>query len=342
MVRNRASVLLRVVALFCLVATTAPAEENLGWHFVTAEQGGTLFYGIPQSGHAPLSFSCAEGDRELAFVFAFEPINAVDGVEVVVLLEANDISIPIPTIGTRLEMDDLFVLEGRTSPDARLLDLFGPGDVLSVFVEDGAEEYPLAGAREAAAALLESCGVPATKAALSGVEACAISAWSTDPDPKGLNVRAAPNGSAKIVGTLPAPRDIAGDRFATEVSVTGSKGGWLRISEAHVIDYVGDGPTEIVFEGEGWVSGRHLGLALNQSDLYGGPSAASARVATLVGEDPDGLAYGPDSFRVDRIHACRGDWVEVEGAIAIDGNPAGPRLRGWTRGTCSNQVTTCP
>ncbi|MEW9614923.1 SH3 domain-containing protein [Shinella sp. S4-D37] len=190
------------------------------------------------------------------------------------------------------------------------------------------------------------CLIPMAAAADDAVaegahEACAISAWSTDPDPNGLNVRAAPQDDAAIIGTLPAARDVGGERFATEVSITGSKDGWLRISEGWVLDYIGDDPTEVVFKGVGWVSGRHIGLGLNNRHLRRGPAHDAPVVATLAGTI-DGMPYGPDSILVDRIHACRGDWLEVEGVLTIDGIVRGPRLRGWTTGTCSNQVTTCP
>lgn len=188
------------------------------------------------------------------------------------------------------------------------------------------------------AALL--CLAPVAAAAAE-IEACTVSAWSTDPDPQGLNVRAAPAADAPVIGNLPAAREVGGEHFATEVSITGSKDGWLRISEGWVLDYIFDEPIDFVFRGEGWVSGRHIGLRLNHRHLYAGPSADTAVVATMVGSLDRGR-YGPDSILVERIHACRGDWLEVEGVLTLDGVSIGPRLRGWTAGTCSNQVTTCP
>ena len=339
-VQDRVNAMLRVAALCCLVSMAATAEERLGWHGKKGEGGASLFYGIPQTGYAPVSFSCAQGSDELVFALTFEPIGAAGDAKIEVLLQAGGIEVPIVTTGTRLEIDDLFILEGRTVLDARLTDLIAARGTLHVFVGDGAEEFPLDGAKEAAAALIETCVARAGQADSAGVATCSISAWSIDTDPDGLNVRALPESTATIIGTLPAAREVDGDRFATEVSITGAKDGWLRISEGMVIDYIGDEPSEIVFEGEGWVSGSHLGLGLNYSILHSGPSHDSPTVATLSGNDADGLAHGPDIFRVDRIHACQGDWVEVEGTLD-DGPPVASRLRGWTTGTCSNQVTTC-
>lgn len=335
-VQNRVNAMLRAAALLCCVPLAAAAEESPRWHGEKGERGASLFYGVPRTGHAPVSFSCPQGGGDLVFALSFEPVDAVEGAEIEVLLQAGDLEVPIATTGRRI--DDLFVLEGRAALDRRLTDLVTSRGTLHVFVEDGAEEFPLDGAREAAAALIETCVAPAGG---TDIEACTVSAWSTDPDPNGLNVRAAPEGGAAIIGNLPAAREVGGERFATEVSITGSKDGWLRISEGWVLDYIWDEPIEFVFRGVGWVSGRHLGLRLNYRHLHDGPSAEAPVVATMVGTT-DGIRYSPDSIRVDRIHACRGDWVEVEGRLEIDGISYGPHLRGWTTGTCSNQVTTCP
>ncbi len=339
-VRDVMSARLGAAVLSCCIATAASAEENPGWHGAKGETGASLFYGIAQSGYAPVSFSCPQGGDTLVFAFAFEPVDAAEGAETEVVLQAGDIEVPIATTGTRMEMDDSFLLEGHTVLDQRLTDLITSRGTLIVSVEDGAEEFPLDGAREAAAALIETCVAQAGRAGIPGIEACAISAWSTDPDPNGLNVRAAPDSTATVIGNLPPAKEVGAERFATEVSITGSKDGWLRISEGWVLDYIWDDPIEFVFKGEGWVSGRHLGLRLNSRNLRSGPSHEAPLVATLAGET-GGIRYGPDSIRVERIHACRGEWVEVEGALEIDGTSMGSTLRGWTTGTCANQVTTC-
>lgn len=186
--------------------------------------------------------------------------------------------------------------------------------------------------------LFVTAGGPAgvARADTAGTVACAISAWSTDEDPGGLDIRAGPGTGSPVIARLPPPLKVEEYLFAAEVSITGSKDGWFRIDGAVLENYLSDEEPEIVFEGEGWLSGRSLGLALNHPDLFEAPSTDSAVVATLFGIDPEGSASGPDSFIADRLHACEADWVEVEGTFL------GTRLRGWATGTCSNQVTTCP
>ena len=162
--------------------------------------------------------------------------------------------------------------------------------------------------------------------------ACTISAWSRATDPKGLNVRAGPGTDALVIAWLPPPIKVEDYAFAVEVSITGSKDGWFRINKAILDNYVGEQEPKVIFEGKGWVSGHLLALTVNATNLRGGPSEDTPVVARLLGARGE----GPDSFAVDRLYACQVDWVEVEGTFA------GDRLRGWTRGTCANQVATCP
>lgn len=178
--------------------------------------------------------------------------------------------------------------------------------------------------RTAAAGLL--LALTGSAAAADGIATCAISAWSNDTDVKGLNIRAGAGSDAPVLGQIP---------MAGEVSITGSQNGWFRIDQAVSIDY-DSGDTEQVFDGEGWVSGRMLGLGLNDANLHSAPSTESPVVAHLSHEDAAGNLSGADSFAVTRLIACQQDWVQVEGTFI------GTQLTGWATRTCSNQVTTCP
>lgn len=66
-------------------------------------------------------------------------------------------------------MDDLFILEGSATLDSRLTDLITSRGTLLAFVEDGAEEFPVDGAREAAATLLETCVARTERADSPGI-----------------------------------------------------------------------------------------------------------------------------------------------------------------------------
>lgn len=331
-IRDRLNVALRLAALVCLTPMMAQAEENLGWHGQKDEHGASLFYGIPQTDHAPLSFSCTPGSDELTFAFAFAPINAVDGVKVEVLLENGDISVPVATTGARIEMDNSFILEGRTVLDARLVDLLTSRGRLSVFVEDGSEEYPLDGAREAAATLVETCTGKAASAAPSEIMQCDLAAWVMQGAPPDLPVRSGPGPDYPIVATIPRPYTDGEAIYFPEVTITGSGDGWFRISEV-ITDLYGGWPTDpvVTFSGEGWLPGEMLRVWLESPNLLSRPSDDAPVAFTITT-----ASSSSDYFQLDTIHACEGSWIEVEGRGDDE------RPRGWIRDICASQVTTCP
>lgn len=183
--------------------------------------------------------------------------------------------------------------------------------------------------------LIAGSAPPPATAAAAEIATCNLSAWSTDSDPAGLAVRSGPGTNNAVIGRLPPPGGVEGYDEAAEVTITGSHNGWFRISAAVMIDYAGDKPDKVLFKGEGWVSGRYLGLLLNDANLHREPALESPVVAHLAFADPDGNMMGPDSWAV-RLHACKDDWAEVDASFEDR------RFRGWATRTCSNQVTTCP
>lgn len=144
-------------ACIALSAVTVAGADELGWHGYSDADITNFFYGIPDSGDFAFSFACQPGSPNLAFTYLYEPADAVDGAEKEVRLRAGDIEVAIATVGYRSDMDDLFFLEGQTVLDARLSDLITSRGTLRIFVDDSTEEYPLDGAREAAAPLIEKC-----------------------------------------------------------------------------------------------------------------------------------------------------------------------------------------
>jgi hypothetical protein len=90
-------------------------------------------------------------------VIEHEPASAEDGVVVEILLSAGDIEVPLATTGTRLLMDDLFILQGETPLDARLQDLLTSRGPLILTIEGDRQDYPLYDAAEAVRAMLDTC-----------------------------------------------------------------------------------------------------------------------------------------------------------------------------------------
>jgi hypothetical protein len=186
-----------------------------------------------------------------------------------------------------------------------------------------------------AAGIAALCASPAVAQPVqtAGATACAIEGWSADPDPAGLNVRAAPNKDAKVIGRIPAARDQAGDTYSAEFDIVGSRDGWLLIRNAHFADY-GDGKGDkAVFAGPGWVFADKVRFLINSIDLRKSPSAGAPVMAKLSAR---GGASGPDSANIDHVYGCSGDFADV----AVHMEHQSP-TRGWATRICSNQVTTC-
>lgn len=148
------------LALFSLAQFSVPRSvhaEKVTWFGSRSEDGASLIYGTPESGYGKIVFSCEAGHDELSFTYEHEPVNAADGTRIDALLAAGGMEVAIPTTGTRLEIDDVFLLEGQTKLDATLRKLLTAGGNLIITVEDGAEEFSLEGAAEAAKPLLQVC-----------------------------------------------------------------------------------------------------------------------------------------------------------------------------------------
>ncbi|MDK9695190.1 MAG: SH3 domain-containing protein [Siculibacillus sp.] len=164
---------------------------------------------------------------------------------------------------------------------------------------------------------------------------CDFGAWSKDPDPAGLNVRAAPRRDAPVVGRLPPPRIVDGERLAVEFRVVGGAGPWLMIENAHHPDY--GSPTRRVFTGRGWVAAGLVDVAPMDEKVRVGPTSDAAIV-----DEPRAVADRTYDFLVvGRILGCRGRWIEMEGDFRVDRTRRGRPVRGWVTDLCGNQVTTC-
>lgn len=163
----------------------------------------------------------------------------------------------------------------------------------------------------AATLLAFLCGLPA-----SGQNAsCSVSAYVTDKDRNGLNVRSGAGKSFGVVGKI---------GFSTDgivVDVTGSSAnGWVRIAKAETTE------GEVSFQGEGWVFGQMLGTSTTGYDgrhltLYKQPNTKNGIVTKVP----------PETQTV--IVGCTGNWVKVKYKA----------FTGWLdeNSQCGNPVTNC-
>lgn len=178
---------------------------------------------------------------------------------------------------------------------------------------------------------------------------CDLEGWTTDTDPKGLNVRAAPSAQAAIVGTLPGYEASADSLRTSRFSITGSANGWLRIEggrEYRVQDVPDEWPDRPAYAGSGWISGRHAGFAVQSAHGHAKPDASSTTLLDLKGD------WLTDVGAVDRIVACSGKWALVDfhlehrrdGDRLVDLTPrekTASSARAWFRAVCPLIETTC-
>nr|WP_245509645.1 SH3 domain-containing protein [Bradyrhizobium vignae] len=180
-----------------------------------------------------------------------------------------------------------------------------------------------------------------------GTEPCSLGAWSIDKDPNGLNVRAEPSATARVLGTLPPPyrlklggaENTPDGGWLTEFRIIGFKGGWFLIEGARPPGkdyedekrYPRSAPKP--YAGRGWVASNKVGANYangytRAGGLFQAPfiDAKWTPAQRELGGPIDGDG-GPK-----RILACSGFWGLVE---SHDG------VRGWWRALCSNQVTNC-
>ena len=188
-------------------------------------------------------------------------------------------------------------------------------------------------AEQAAEAARANSAAPApqsaTNAAASQDNVCTFSGWSSDPDPRGLNVRAGPSATARIVGTLPPPErgeDIEVD-FGVTFDVVESRDGWFRIRNAQRWSEQ-DRPSTLP---SGWISGRYLNFQLMTDKAFAAPDPGSPVVVTSY--DEDGTLM---QFRYRHPTACSGEWVR----LSVAGRDGRDR-EAWVRGICGIQETTC-
>jgi hypothetical protein len=166
----------------------------------------------------------------------------------------------------------------------------------------------------------------------AGVTTCALSGWSNDPDPSGLNIRAAPRADAEVIGRVPRPREKEDE--AAEFDIIGTRNGWLLITGVKFVDYGSGKGDRTVFAGPGWVFADKVRFLINNADVRSAPAKNASVLAKL--RTPDGTS-GPDSATIDHVFGCSGSFAEA--AVHMESQRP---VRGWVTGICSNQVTTCP
>jgi len=205
--------------------------------------------------------------------------------------------------------------------------------------------------RRTAALLLATSTVGAAAA-----DDCRFGAFVQEDDPAGLNVRATPSPSGRVLGTLPRsvrPADNPDFIVRIELDVLGQDGGWFHVRHARDNPALTSRPARPVFSGDGWVSGRKLTVKSQATRGHASPDAASPTVLALR----DGGGLDNDAFvAVTHLLGCHGKWALIELDASrlpadlrsnLKLSPGGPpgatpaHPRAWVDRLCSVQETSC-
>lgn len=159
--------------------------------------------------------------------------------------------------------------------------------------------------------------------ALQSAPACAAAGRSVDQDQAGLNVRAAPSTSARILGRLhsvlepEAHHGVWPPRYGPIFWIREARDGWLRIDGAAAETEGFDGEVRRNYTGPGWVSANLVEptiVTMRAGDPGTLGYAAPDFQAAVV--DPDGLTnielMEQALRRPARVVACSGPWIQLD------------------------------
>jgi len=163
-----------------------------------------------------------------------------------------------------------------------------------------------------------ACAAPPAIVVPADTVKCDVRIVVTDPDPKGLNIRAEPKvAPGNIVGVLKP------DGEWTTVHAAGQQGDWFLIDGAEMVDDNAPGGMRPAFKGRGWVHKSKVGgLEIEPRDVLEAPR-----------DGAKSLMKGGDTTRTVnlKVMGCQGKFVQLQG-----GN-----IKGWASRYCTNQRTTC-
>ncbi len=153
--------LLSVSAFSAIVLVSAhrpsAAEEKLTWIGWVGEGAASLAYGLAESDYVLLSLACEKPGGPVLVYFPHEPEGAKDGAAYRLTLETDTRSTTIETTGKRMEMDDLFILEGELLSGEELKALLRSTGTMKISIGKDVTELPLSGSGEAAREFLAVC-----------------------------------------------------------------------------------------------------------------------------------------------------------------------------------------
>ncbi len=150
---------MRILCAALALAFAAPVHAaELRWFGGGDELNAELRYGTADKSETPISFWCTPHVDIVYVAYLFRPANATEAMEAAFTLSAGGLTIEVGAIGYNIEMDKSFVLEGQIAFDEKFVDFISSDGALTATAEGRTETFPLAGAKDVAGPLLETCG----------------------------------------------------------------------------------------------------------------------------------------------------------------------------------------
>jgi len=150
-----------ILPALVLPAAAFAQESPPQWMLSTYEDDLTLAWGTPDTDHVEIMFHCPVGSDVVAFTYFAALPDAPGGLATQVRISGNAGEYAIAVMGTRLDLDDLMVLEGGLNFDETLSAILLEDGTFTVSVEGEPDRtYTTAGGEKAFATIAAACPVP--------------------------------------------------------------------------------------------------------------------------------------------------------------------------------------
>ncbi len=161
-----------------------------------------------------------------------------------------------------------------------------------------------------------------------------------DKDPAGLNVRAAPDRLARVIGKLPTTAVLQ-----VYLKLDSSSSGWVHFRSVSVEE--GKMPWKHPLPKRGWIAASMVyaspgdGNGTKRVSLRLSPDSTSTNLGS-IDPMPSGPQEETPNFRPLRVWGCHGAWLQIEGSF-LEGDSLRPPIKGWLApgDHCGSSLTNC-
>jgi hypothetical protein len=147
----------RVCGLLLALSAVAHAQESRSWMLDESGDGVALMYGTPDSDDILIGFSCDPRDRNMRIVEAVETTKLMPGNKAKVRLKAGNATLELTGDTVANELSGTVTIEVVGAPNPRIPALLKAGPMLTIEVDGGSANIPLAGVAQHLPAFEKGC-----------------------------------------------------------------------------------------------------------------------------------------------------------------------------------------